>query len=57
MHVIGVTGSGKSRLLAQLFLELLRSGRAATLIDPAGDLARLLMERLVADGAYEDGAA
>jgi len=57
MHVIGVTGSGKSRLLAQLFLELLRSGRAATLIDPAGDLARLLLDRLVADGVYEDAGA
>src|SRR6478752_4515307 len=52
MHVIGVSGSGKSRFLAGLFLELWRAGLSATLIDPHGDLARLVLAHLVASGAF-----
>jgi type IV secretory pathway VirB4 component len=44
MHILGITGSGKSKLLAQLALELFRCGRAFTLIDPAGDLARDVLQ-------------
>lgn len=49
-HLIGVSGSGKSRLLATLFLELLRASEAVTLLDPHGDLARLVVAQLVAEG-------
>jgi hypothetical protein len=56
-HVIGVTGSGKSRFLAGLFLELLHAGCAATLIDPHGDLARLVLGHLIARGFFDDSTA
>src|SRR5581483_3391492 len=54
VHVIGVSGSGKSRFLATLFLSILRAGLSATLIDPHGDLARLVLGHLVADGTFND---
>lgn len=54
MHIIGASGSGKSRFLAHLYLSLLRQGRPATLIDPHGQLARLVLTHLVADGRYRD---
>lgn len=49
-HVLGKTGSGKSYFLASLFLSLFRAGMPATLIDPHGDLARLLLAHLVSAG-------
>jgi hypothetical protein len=52
-HVIGVSGSGKSRYLAGLFLMLVNRGLSATLVDPHGDLARLILGHLVATGFYE----
>jgi hypothetical protein len=52
MHVIGVSGSGKSRFLAGLFLSLLRRRLPAMLIDPHGDLAQLVLAHLVASGTY-----
>src|SRR5437764_6890326 len=57
VHVIGVSGSGKSRFLAHLYLSLLRAGLSATLIDPHGDLARLVLSHLVADGVFNDPEA
>ncbi len=57
MHVIGVSGSGKSRFLAGLYLDLLAHGMPATLIDPHGDLAKLVLAHLVAMGVYRDPAA
>lgn len=57
MHVLGVTGSGKSKLLTQIVLELYRTGRAFTLIDPAGDLARDVLQYLIARGVYQDESA
>jgi hypothetical protein len=46
-HIIGISGSGKSRFLAGLYLELLQAGLSTTLIDPHGDLARLVLGHLV----------
>src|SRR4051812_25298714 len=57
MHVIGVSGSGKSRFLAGLFIKLINNEDNATLIDPHGDLARLVLAQLVASGAYDQPAA
>lgn len=51
VHVLGKTGSGKSYLLANLYLALFRAGMAATLIDPHGDLAALVLRQLVGTGA------
>lgn len=52
MHIIGTTGSGKSRFLAGLILNLLERGQPLTLIDPHGDLARLVLAQLVARGFF-----
>jgi DNA helicase HerA-like ATPase len=52
VHVIGVSGSGKSRFLARFYLDLIRRGYPASLIDPHGDLARLVLAQLVASGLY-----
>lgn len=38
-HVIGVTGQGKSKLLASMYTQLVGQGIAAAVIDPHGDLA------------------
>ncbi|MGH7485435.1 MAG: type IV secretory system conjugative DNA transfer family protein, partial [bacterium] len=51
-HCIGISGSGKSRFLAGLYLGLLRAGLSATLVDPHGDLARLVLAHLVAEGYF-----
>ena len=53
MHVMGKSGSGKSRWLAGFYVNLLKAGHSATLIDPHGDLARLVLSQLVADGYFE----
>jgi hypothetical protein len=56
-HIIGTSGSGKSFFLAQLFLSLLKQGSPVTLIDPHGDLAKLVLTHLVGQGRYQDKAA
>lgn len=53
-HVLGKTGSGKSYFLAALFLAMQRAGMPATLLDPHGDLAELVLSHLVARGALDD---
>jgi hypothetical protein len=55
-HIIGTSGSGKSFFLAQLFLSLIRHGLPVTLIDPHGDLAKLVLSHLVGQGRYQDPA-
>jgi hypothetical protein len=55
-HIIGTSGSGKSYFLAQLFLSLLQHGLPVTLIDPHGDLAKLVLTHLVGQGRYKDMA-
>lgn len=57
MHVLGKTGSGKSYFLAGLFLSLHDAGMPATLIDPHGDLAELVLSHLVARGTYDNDRA
>lgn len=51
-HCIGKSSYGKSRFLASYFLMLLSRGVSATLIDPAGDLSRLVLEQLIATGYF-----
>ncbi len=52
LHVMGTSGSGKSRFLAHWYVQLLTNGCAATLIDPHGDTARLVLAALVHRGYF-----
>src|SRR3954453_9610552 len=52
MHVLGKTGSGKSYFLAGLFLAMYEAGMPATLIDPHGDLAELVLQHLIQRGQF-----
>ena len=47
-YVIGATGTGKSTLLGQMILQDAAAGEGVILIDPHGDLARLVKSRLPA---------
>lgn len=51
MHVMGLTGQGKSRLLATYLAQMIQQGRSAALIDPHGDLADDVLG-LLHDAAY-----
>jgi Helicase HerA, central domain/TraM recognition site of TraD and TraG len=51
-HIIGTSGSGKSRFLAQFCVSLLKLGLPVTLLDPHGELARLVLAMLVEGGFY-----
>ena len=46
LHVIGSTGSGKSNLLLSLITQDLEAGQGLCLIDPHGDLAEAVIERI-----------
>jgi energy-coupling factor transporter ATP-binding protein EcfA2 len=48
MAVVGATGSGKSTLIADLALGILDTDAGATIIDPHGDLATDILERVPA---------
>ncbi len=54
IHVIGKSGSGKSRWVASFYASLIKAGFSATLIDPHGDLARLVLRHLVEQGFFEE---
>jgi hypothetical protein len=56
-HIIGVSGSGKSRYLASLYVQLLKSGTGVTLIDPHGDLTKLILGILAEEGFFRDPQA
>ncbi|MEH6810836.1 MAG: hypothetical protein V7651_18455 [Hyphomonas oceanitis] len=56
MYIIGQTGTGKSTLLANLALADARAGRGFCLIEPHGDLASDLSQRLGFDHLYWDVA-
>ena len=53
MHVMGKSRVGEIRWLAGFYVNLLKAGFSATLIDPHGDLARLVLAQLVADGYFD----
>src|SRR5829696_10345046 len=53
IHVMGKSGSGKSRWLAGFYVNLLLAGYSATLIDPHGDLAKLVLSLLVERGYFD----
>jgi hypothetical protein len=52
VHVLGSTGAGKSTFLTHLILDDIHARRATILIDPKGDLARDVLDRMsVAEAA------
>ncbi|MCC6236794.1 MAG: ATP-binding protein [Dehalococcoidia bacterium] len=51
-HVIGLTGQGKSKFLASMFVQLVRQGVGCTLIDPHADLATDILALLHDDGLF-----
>jgi hypothetical protein len=54
-HVIGLTGQGKSKLLASMFAQLHTQGIACGLIDPHSDLALDCLRLLIEGGERVDG--
>jgi hypothetical protein len=56
-HVIGQSKSGKSRFLASLYIQLLQAGYSVTIIDPAGDLAKLILATLISMGYFDQPKA
>ena len=55
--ITGTTGSGKSRFIASLAVQLLNCGIAVGVIDPHGDLVRSILAILLATGFYENSKA
>src|SRR6266496_5646253 len=56
-HIIGVSGSGKSSFLASCALLLLKQGVPFTLIDPHGDLAKLILSLLASSNFFSNPKA
>lgn len=53
-HLVGISGSGKSSYLAWIVLSLLQQGVGFALLDPHGDLARLLLSYLLEGDFFSD---
>jgi RecA/RadA recombinase len=49
VHVLGPTGTGKSTLLLRMVLAEAAAGRGVAVVDPHGDLALRILERLSGD--------
>ena len=56
-HILGVTGQGKSKMIAGYFLQLVNQGVGALLIDPHADLADDILAALASNGFYRDPRA
>src|SRR2546428_8447513 len=56
-HIIGISGSGKSSFLASCALLLLRQSVPFTLIDPHGDLCKLILSLLVSSDFFRNPRA
>jgi hypothetical protein len=52
-HVVGASGTGKSTLLLNMFVQDMEAGRGCALIDPHGDLVDAVLSR-VPDGRVND---
>src|SRR5438270_6804732 len=53
-HIIGISGSGKSSFIAAIVVFLLRLNIAFCLIDPHGDLAKLVLSLLAGSDFYSN---
>src|SRR5260221_10628778 len=52
LHMMGLTGMGKSKLLASYAAQLIVQGRACAVIDPHADLARDVVQLLLQHGYF-----
>lgn len=52
--ISGITGSGKSTFLAWIAVSLLRQGVAFSLVDPHGDLCRLILQLLLTSDFFSN---
>ena len=53
-YVVGLTGRGKSKFLQNCILQDIQSGKGCTLVDPHGDLAKDILQSLIASGFFND---
>ena len=53
IHLMGSTGSGKSTEMCHMAVDDVRAGRGVVVIDPKGDLALDILDRLPADLAHK----
>lgn len=53
MHVLGVSGTGKSKFLESIWTQLFQQGVGVTFMDPHGDSVLALMEYLVYKGYFD----
>src|SRR5260370_107834 len=53
-HIMGISGSGKSYFLASLALLLFSQGISFCLLDPHGDLAKLILTLLAGSDYFTD---
>jgi DNA helicase HerA-like ATPase len=56
-HIIGISGSGKSSFLASCAILLLKQGVPFTLIDPHGDLCKLILSLLASSDFFRNPKA
>ncbi len=56
-HIMGISGSGKSFALAGYILQLLAQGVSFCLLDPHGDLAKLVLRLLASSTFFSDTRA
>src|SRR5690349_15719917 len=52
--ITGITGQGKSQLIASMCIQLLNEGIPFGLLDPHGDLCEDILKTLIATGYYTD---
>ncbi|MCG3770786.1 MAG: hypothetical protein JW384_01964 [Nitrosomonadaceae bacterium] len=57
IHVLGVTGTGKSKFLESVWLQLFRQGIGVSFIDPNADSVNALLSYLVQQGHFQKRGA
>jgi hypothetical protein len=53
-YVVGLTGRGKSKFLQNCILQDIHAGRGCALVDPHGDLAKDILQSLIASGYFRN---
>lgn len=56
-HCIGTSGSGKSKILEAMYLQLLNQGIGVSFIDPHSDSAEAILAALIESGFFKDPRA